>query len=65
MDSRNSFAAPNAVRPHPFSGASWKDGAIQLTLPAKSLVVLELSGGGRSIALYRRLRFASAIAGGR
>jgi alpha-N-arabinofuranosidase len=44
MDSRNSFAAPNAVRPDPFAGASWKDGAIQLTLPAKSLVVLELSG---------------------
>jgi alpha-N-arabinofuranosidase len=44
MDSRNSFAAPDAVRPHPFAGAAWKNGSLQLTLPARSLVVLELSG---------------------
>lgn len=42
MDARNSYAAPNAVRPMSFTGAKWKDGKLTVTLPAKSLVVLTL-----------------------
>ncbi|WOF45510.1 alpha-N-arabinofuranosidase [Sphingopyxis indica] len=42
IDAHNSFDAPQAVRPAPFSGASIKGGKLVVTLPAKSVVVLEL-----------------------
>jgi alpha-N-arabinofuranosidase len=42
MDAQNTFDTPNAVRPEAFSGATLADGKLTLTLPAKSVVVLEL-----------------------
>jgi len=42
MDARNTFDAPNAIRPVPFTGASLGGGKLSLTLPAKSVVVLTL-----------------------
>ncbi len=42
MDSHNSFAAPNAVQPAAFTGATVADGKLTVTLPAKSIVVLAL-----------------------
>ena len=42
MDARNTFDAPNAVRPVAFTGASLGGGRLSLTLPAKSVVVLTL-----------------------
>jgi alpha-N-arabinofuranosidase len=42
MDARNTFDAPNAVHPVPFTGASLAGGKLQLTLPPKSVVVLTL-----------------------
>lgn len=42
INSHNTFDAPDAVRPVPFSGAQIKDGALTVTLPAKSVVVLAL-----------------------
>jgi alpha-N-arabinofuranosidase len=42
MDARNTFENPEAVRPGTFSGASLKGATVSLTLPAKSIVVLNL-----------------------
>ena len=42
MDSHNTFAAPNTVVPQPFTGSVIADGKLTVTLPAKSVVVLEL-----------------------
>jgi len=42
MDAHNSFDAPEAVRPAAFRGARWRDGRLQVAMPAKSLVVLTL-----------------------
>jgi alpha-L-arabinofuranosidase len=42
MDARNTFEAPDALHPTPFSGAWVKGGKLSLTLPAKSIVVLRL-----------------------
>ena len=42
MNAHNTFAAPDAVRPAPLTGVSVAGGTISLTLPAKSVVVLEL-----------------------
>jgi alpha-N-arabinofuranosidase len=42
MDARNTFENPNAVRPAAFSGASLTGAALSATLPAKSIVVLNL-----------------------
>jgi len=43
MDSRNSYTAPNVVRPQAFTGFRWKGDGIGVTMPAKSLVVLTIS----------------------
>jgi alpha-L-arabinofuranosidase len=42
MDARNTFENPNAVRPAAFSGASLAGATLSATLPAKSIVVLNL-----------------------
>jgi alpha-N-arabinofuranosidase len=42
MDARNSYAAPDTVRPAAFNGAKWQGGKLTVTLPAKSMVVLTL-----------------------
>jgi alpha-N-arabinofuranosidase len=42
MDAHNTFEDPNAVHPVAFTAASLKGGAVTLTLPSKSIVVLEL-----------------------
>jgi alpha-L-arabinofuranosidase len=42
MDARNTFTDPNVVHATSFSGASVKGDAVLLTLPAKSVVVLNL-----------------------
>jgi alpha-N-arabinofuranosidase len=42
MDAQNTFDAPDTVRPQGFSGATTVGGKLSLTLPAKSVVVLEL-----------------------
>jgi alpha-N-arabinofuranosidase len=42
MDARNTFEAPDAVHPVVFTAASIKGGVLSLTLPAKSIVVLNL-----------------------
>jgi alpha-N-arabinofuranosidase len=42
MDSHNSFTAPNVVQPAAFSGATLKSDTLEIVLPAKSVVVLEL-----------------------
>jgi alpha-N-arabinofuranosidase len=42
MDARNTFENRDAVRPAAFSGASLDGAALSLTLPAKSIVVLNL-----------------------
>jgi alpha-L-arabinofuranosidase len=42
MDARNTFENPDAVHPATFSGASVKGATLALTLPAKSIVVLDL-----------------------
>jgi alpha-N-arabinofuranosidase len=41
MDAQNTFAAPDAVRPARFEGATLDHGRILLTLPPKSIVVLD------------------------
>ena len=50
MDSRNSFGAPEQVRPVAFAGAHWADGKLRVSMPAKSVVVLTINkaaqGGG-------------------
>jgi alpha-N-arabinofuranosidase len=42
VDAHNTFAAPDAVRPVPFGGAALKGGALEVALPARSVVVLTL-----------------------
>jgi alpha-L-arabinofuranosidase len=42
MNSLNSFDAPNAVRPETFIGAQIEGDSLSLTLPPKSVVVLDL-----------------------
>lgn len=42
MDAHNTFAAPNAVQPAAFSGATVKGDTLEVKLPAKSVVVLAL-----------------------
>jgi alpha-N-arabinofuranosidase len=42
LDAHNTFAAPNAVQPVVFDGATVKGDALELALPAKSVVVLAL-----------------------
>ncbi|HYC70921.1 MAG TPA: alpha-N-arabinofuranosidase [Opitutaceae bacterium] len=42
MNAHNTFAAPQTVKPVPFSGAKLAGDRLTLTLPAKSVVVLEL-----------------------
>jgi len=39
----NTFEAPNAVKPKAFNGAKVEKGELSVRLPAKSVVVLELS----------------------
>jgi alpha-N-arabinofuranosidase len=42
MNARNTFEAPDVVKPQPFTGASLANATLTVTLPAKSVVVLEL-----------------------
>jgi alpha-N-arabinofuranosidase len=42
MDARNTFEAPDTIHPVELHGASVKGGAVSVTLPAKSVVVLTL-----------------------
>jgi alpha-L-arabinofuranosidase len=46
VDSHNSFAAPDTVRPRPIS-AQARAGVLSMTLPAKSVVVVRLDAGAR------------------
>ena len=41
MDAENRFDAPDRVKPQPFK-AEAKDGQLALTLPAKSVLVIEV-----------------------
>ncbi len=43
MNARNTFEAPDAVHPVPFTGASLAGATLTVALPAKSIVVLELN----------------------
>ena len=42
MQAHNTFAAPDAVRPVPFDGVTLSGNTLTLTLPAKSVAVVEL-----------------------
>ena len=42
INSMNSFDAPNTVRPAAFNGAQLSNGTLNVTLPAKSVVMLDL-----------------------
>jgi alpha-N-arabinofuranosidase len=42
MDAHNSFDAPDGVRPQPFRDAAVRDGTVQVAVPAKAIVVIEL-----------------------
>ena len=42
MTALNSFDAPDTVRPAPFAGARIAGGALSVTLPPKSVVMLTL-----------------------
>jgi alpha-N-arabinofuranosidase len=42
INSYNSFDEPDVVRPAPFAGARVADGRLTVTLPPRSVVVLEL-----------------------
>jgi alpha-L-arabinofuranosidase len=42
MDSLNSYDDPESVRPVPFQGASWTGGRLNVTMPAKAVVVLTI-----------------------
>jgi len=42
MQTHNTFAAPDAVKPVAFTGARLAGGALEVKLPAKSVVVIEL-----------------------
>jgi alpha-N-arabinofuranosidase len=43
MNSFNSFESPDAVKPVAFNGFTLKDGILTVTMPSKSVVVLELT----------------------
>jgi alpha-L-arabinofuranosidase len=42
MNAHNTFAAPDVVKPVAFTGATLADGKLTISLPAKSVVMLEL-----------------------
>ena len=42
MNAHNTFAAPDTVKPQPFTGAQRTDSRLTVTLPAMSVVVLEI-----------------------
>ena len=42
MTARNDFDAPDTVTPRAFEGAALAGGVLSVTLPAKSVVMLEL-----------------------
>jgi alpha-N-arabinofuranosidase len=42
VNAHNTFAAPDVVTPQRFDGATLTAGGLRVTLPAKSVVVLEL-----------------------
>jgi alpha-N-arabinofuranosidase len=42
MDAHNTFDAPNTLKPAPFHGARLNGQDLEVSLPAKSVVVLEL-----------------------
>ncbi len=42
MDAHNSFDHPDALKPARFTGATLRDGGVDITMPAKSLVALEM-----------------------
>jgi alpha-N-arabinofuranosidase len=42
MNAHNTFEKPDVVKPAAFQGFELKDGTITATLPAKSVVVLEI-----------------------
>jgi alpha-L-arabinofuranosidase len=42
MNAHNTFTAPNAVHPEVFAGARIESDSLQITLPAKSVVMLDL-----------------------
>jgi alpha-N-arabinofuranosidase len=42
MDAHNTFDAPNAVVPAAFTGATLAGGTLRVTLPAKSVVMLDI-----------------------
>ena len=42
MDAHNSFAAPDTVTPQPFTAAQVANGTLSTTVPAKSVLVLDL-----------------------
>lgn len=43
MNTHNTFAAPESIKPAPFAGALWTGATLAVTLPAKSVVILELN----------------------
>ena len=43
MNAMNTFEKPESLRPVAFNGFNYKDGVITITLPSKSVVVLELT----------------------
>jgi alpha-N-arabinofuranosidase len=43
MNAYNSFEKPETVKPSVFSGFKLADGVLTITMPSKSVVVLELS----------------------
>jgi alpha-N-arabinofuranosidase len=43
MNSFNSFENPETVKPEPFSAFTLKDGILNISMPSKSVVVLELT----------------------
>ena len=42
MDAHNTFDRPDAVKPAPFDGAEIHEGDVILSVPSKSVVVLEI-----------------------
>ncbi len=42
MNAHNTFEKPDEVKPAPFQGCELNDGRVTATLPAKSVVVLEM-----------------------
>jgi len=42
MDSHNNFALPEEVVPVAFDGARFKKGKLGLTIPARSVIVLQV-----------------------